>query len=179
MGLGHCPDGTHPPVGLVLLAVVFKDFPWGFRRPGEHRPQHDRIPTSSNRLDDVTGVLDPPVGNDRLAIFLGRRCRVVDGRNLWNPDPSNDPGRANRTWADPNFNHVDPGFKEGPGRVTSSNVAGDQCLVRIVGANFLDLTQNPGGVTVGRVDHDRISPGFKEGFSPFKGVGRDPYGGGH
>ena len=95
MGLGHGANGSHPPVGLVPLAIFFKDFTRRLGRPGKHTPEHYRVSTGGQGLHDVSGVLNPPVGNDRLAVFTGNGSRIVNGRNLGNTDPSDDPGRTN------------------------------------------------------------------------------------
>src|SRR5262249_20176497 len=58
----HRPERAHTAIALVAAALVQDDLARRLLGPGEERADHHRARAGGQRLHDVAGVLDAPVG---------------------------------------------------------------------------------------------------------------------
>ena len=128
----------------------------GFLAARDHGADHDHVCARRKRLDDVAGILDAAVRDDRDAVLRRDARRVVDRRDLRHADACNDTGGADGARADADLHairaRVDQGLRAGCRR----DVARDQRQVR---ERLLDLAhrvQDAAVVAVGRVERHHV-----------------------
>ena len=90
----HGFERTHATIGLKFAAIEDDGVARRFFNTGKHATQHDRISTCSQRLDDVARVTDTAISNQWNTCSLQSLSHIIDCRQLWNTDTSNDASRA-------------------------------------------------------------------------------------
>ena len=66
-------ERAHAAVDLELTALEHLGLARGFLTPGQHGAEHHDAAARGKRLDDIAGVLDAAVGDDRDAVLVGDR----------------------------------------------------------------------------------------------------------
>ena len=117
-------------------------------------------------LGDVSRVADAAVGDDRHPAF-GGPGGVVDGGDLGNPDAADDPGRADRPWANAHLYRIGAGVDQGPGSLDRRHIAGDD-LDGEVPLDAADRVDHVLAVSVGGVDHDQVNIGLDQRGDPLE-----------
>ena len=92
--------------------------------------------------------------NDRT---LGNR------RQLRHPRAADDAGGADRPSADPDFDHIGPGFDQRPYPIRRHHIAGEDNQGGKLAANRTNCLNHPAAVTVRSVQCHRIDPSFMQG----------------
>src|SRR5688572_15861582 len=78
----HRGQASHPAIFLEAAALIEHDFTRRFIQPRQHTPQHDRVTTHHDRLDDVAAELDAAIRNDRYSILSGDLRTLKNRRDL-------------------------------------------------------------------------------------------------
>src|SRR5690606_32987545 len=121
----HGADGTHAAVHLVAAALVELNLARSLVGPGKQAAHHHSVGAGGDGLDDVAGVADAAVGNDRNAVLFGHVGALPHRRQLWNADAGHDPGRADAAAALADLDAVRPRLDQGPGALAGGYVARD------------------------------------------------------
>ena len=82
----HRTERTHATVYLVLTALVELELARCLVAACEYRTHHDGAATCSDRLYDITGVLDTTIGDDRDTVLVGYLERIHNRGYLRNTD---------------------------------------------------------------------------------------------
>jgi len=98
----HGAFGAHAAISLVASALVHDNFARAFLCACEERAQHDGVRAGRDGFDNVTGVLDATIGNNRDIVAAGHLCAVHDGGELRHAYACDDAGGADgaRAYAD-------------------------------------------------------------------------------
>ena len=126
----HRTERSHATVYLVLTALVKLELTRCLVAACEYRTHHDGAATCSDRLHDITGVLDTTIGDDRDAVLVGYLERIHNRRYLWNTDTGNDTGRTDGARSDTDLYAVGAGLDEGLGRLTGRDITCDDLKIR-------------------------------------------------
>ena len=124
----HSTEAAHPPVHLELASLIDLGVPRGFLAPGHQRPDHDGVGPGGDRFDNVAGIFDTAVRDDRNPIFRRHAGGVVNRGNLGHPDARHHPCGTDGAWADPHLDGVGTRFDQGGRGIGGGDVAGDERL---------------------------------------------------
>ena len=86
----HGGEAAHATILLVELAPDLQHFTRRFRAAGKNASADDRV-GQRERLDDVAGFGDAPIGEDGDPLFSRGARRDVKGGKLGNADSGHDP----------------------------------------------------------------------------------------
>src|SRR5690606_37830609 len=124
------------------------------------------------RLDDVAGVLDPTVGDDRHPGGLGDLGTLHHRGQLRHPDTGDDAGRADAARADADLDPVGTGVDQRAGPLGGRHVPGDDRHVEPA-LDRLDAGDDVGRMTVRGIDDDHVATPFDQGLDPVQVVDPD------
>ena len=102
----HGGDGAHAAVALVLAALVDLAFAGGFLAAGQQAAQHNGAGAGGQGFDDIAGIFDAAVGNDRNIVPGGHAGGLVDRGDLRHPYAGNHAGGADGAGADADLDTV-------------------------------------------------------------------------
>src|SRR5699024_1480983 len=137
--------------------------------------QHDSGRTAGYRLDDVTGVLDPAVGDHRHIRRSTHLYGLVDRRDLRHTDTGNHPRRTDRPGPDPHLHTVGTRLHDRTSTGSSRHVTADH----VDGVAEFTLQRCHGvrhrtGMTVRGVHDQDIHPGLRQRHRALVTVRTDP-----
>ncbi len=132
----------------------------GFLAAGHHAAQHDHVGAGRQRLDDVAGVLDAAVRDDRDAV-LGRLRAASKTAVIWGtPMPATTRVVQMEPGPMPTFTQSAPASIRALAPLGGGDVARDQLQVGIVLLHQAHRVQNAAVVAVGGVQHHHVHLGL-------------------
>ena len=85
--VSHGAKRTHAAIDLISSSLVENSLSGALLGAGKKAPDHNRMGAGSQRLGDVTRVLDPAIGDKRDVVALGGLGAACDRRELRHSDP--------------------------------------------------------------------------------------------
>ena len=156
----HRRQAAHAAHHLEAAAFEQERLARALLRAGQHRAHHDARRARGERLDGVARILDAAVGDHR---HVARAFdRVEHGGELRNAHARDDARRADRARANADLHRVNAALDERGGRLARRDVAGDELNVRERFAHLRGRVEHGVGVSVRRVDDDRVDAGVDE-----------------
>ena len=148
-----------------------------------HRQQpaeHDRIRSGGQGLDDVAGVADAAVADDRDVGFARRRGAHHDRGELRDADAGHDPSGADAPGPDAHLHPVRARLDERGRPLGRGHVPGHEVdRVSERGAIAAQGVDDVAGVAVGRVHAQGVDTGTDQRLGPRHGIRTDADGGRH
>lgn len=159
----HGVDTAHAPVRLDELTLAAnKVVSRRLRRAGQQPSHHHRARTQSETLDNVSHVLDPPVG-DAGDAELGREAgHVEDGCGLGSAHGHDFLRYAGRAGTHADSEPVDTGSDQGGGLCDGDDVASDHVETRVFFLDVFDHFDLEDGIALGGVEDDDVETGVCE-----------------
>ena len=174
LGAGrHRVDGAHAAVGLELTAAVDDGLARGFLGAGEHGAAHHAVSAGRKGLDDIAGVAQAAIGNQRRARALDGLVGVVDGAELGNAHARDDTGGADGARADAHFHAVGAGLDQVTRAFLGGNVAHHHVQRRVRGLHALEEVDDALAVSMRGIQHDGIHAFGVQGGHAVQGVRRN------
>ena len=173
----HRAHRAHAAVALVAATLEQLHLARALLGAGEQRAEHHGLGAGGDRLDDVAGVRDAAIGDDRDAQPVGPPRRVPDRRQLRHAGATDHPRRADRAGPDADLDGVGPGLGERLDALLGDDVAGDDRQRRPAALDPLDGLDHAGRVAVGGVDGDGVTRFGDERLDPLLDVVADTDGG--
>lgn len=159
----HGVDAAHAPVRFDELTLAAdKVVSRRLRRAGQQPSHHHRARTQSEALDNVSHVLDPPIG-DAGDAELGREAgNVEDGCGLGSAHGHDFLRYARRagTHADPE--PVDAGSDQGSGLCDGDDVASDHVEIWVFFLYVFDHFGLEDGIALRGIEDDDVETGVCE-----------------
>ena len=152
----HRTERAHATVYLVLTALVELELTRCLVAACEYRTHHDGAATCSDRLHDITGVLDTTIGDDRDTVLVSYLERIHNRGYLRNTDTGNDTGRTDGARSDTDLYAVGAGLDEGLGRLTGRDITRDDLKIRELLLQHADALQNVCTMAMCRVENDDV-----------------------
>ena len=113
-------------VAFEFFAVDGDDFAGGSVGGGELITYHDSWSAGGQTFDDVAGIFDTTVTNDRFLVLSGGFWSFEEGGDLGNAGACLDSGGTDTAGTDANFDNIGASFEKGFGSVVSGNITGDE-----------------------------------------------------
>ena len=170
----HGSERAHAAVALELFAVDEDQLARRLCGAGQQRTQHRRRRARGQRLGDVAGVLQSPVGDHRHTRGPARGDGLQDRRDLRCADAGDHPGGADGTRAHTDLHRVGPGLDQRGGRGPGGDVAADHLdPVAHHGLELVDHVEHQPVVRVRGVHDQHVDAGVGQRHRPRPGVVAD------
>src|SRR5882724_1239981 len=160
----HGRERAHAAVALERAALKQNYLARALIRSREQRSDHHRVRARRNRFADIARVLDAAVGDDRHAGPAGCTRAFQYRGYLRYPGSAHHTSRANRAWTHACFDRVNTGGDQIAGRFGGGDVTGYEIDFRKAALDLPGGGDHALGVTVSRVDHQRIDASANQLF---------------